>query len=128
MRNRTGSRTRHAVGVMTLLLAMTMVMSSVGAADSPWINVSTPGDGDILTYKDVVVAGNATPDTRSIFLGSEEFENGTMTNTKLRGENLTFNPMALFVDDFSGTGLDTKKWTILQDPNNVSLESGALKL
>lgn len=113
---------------MTLLLAMTMVMSSVGAVDSPWINVTAPGDGDVFTYKDVEVTGNATPDTRSIFLGKEEFENGTMNNTKLLGENITFNPMALFVDDFSGSVLNPAKWTILQDPGNVSLESGALKL
>ena len=54
MRKRSGSRSRYAVGAMTLLLAMTMVMSSVGAADSPWINVATPGNGDVLTYKDVL--------------------------------------------------------------------------
>jgi hypothetical protein len=128
MRKRSGSRKRYAVGVMTLLLAMTMVVSSVGAVDSPWIDVETPIDGSFLTYKDVLVTGNATPDTRSLSLGREEFENGTMTNTKMRGENLTFNPVALFVDDFSGPGLNTQKWTILQDPGNVSIESGALKL
>jgi len=128
MRKRSGSQSRYPVGVMTLLLVMTMVMSSVGAADSPWIDMETPDDGDILNSKDVLVTGKATPDPRSIILGSEDFENGTMTNTKMRGENLTFNPVALFVDDFSGPRLNTAKWTILQDPGNVSLETGALKL
>ncbi len=119
---------RLALVATVLWMALLIAVPPATAGDGPWVDIVTPEDGAVLTNKMVTVNGTAVAEPRWVTLGLSEFENGTMTNTKVRGDNLVFNPVVLFEDQFNGATLDTDKRTILADPDNVSLESGALKL
>ncbi len=100
----------------------------VTLAEGPWIEVTSPEDGGWVTSSDLEVTGNATPIYSSMVLEGESMPNGTGYGLSWDGANLTLRPEELFLEEFSGTELDTDTWTVVRDQGDIVVENGWLTL
>ncbi len=107
--------------VLCLFVAPTVVGSG------PLIDIQSPSDGDAVTSRQVTVLGTASEPTNVLTLSGEDLVHAEMANVRWVNDNLTFRPDMVFVDQFTAS-LDPAKWIIERDPQNVSIENGALKL
>jgi hypothetical protein len=118
-------RGTHVVS-LAVLMALTIALGS--AAQGPLVDVTSHEDGCWVTTKEVLVEGTAAPVDRTVLLEGEDLAHGEHAGIDWDGEGLAFSPRRLFWDGFDAQTLDTARWTVLEDPDNVSLEDGALKL
>jgi hypothetical protein len=121
-----GSRERY-VAALAIMATLAMVLMPVAAASGPWIEVLSHTDGEHVTTKEVRVHGTAVAPQRTINFEGEDLVHGQMAGIKWVNNNLTYRPELVFGDQFNGI-LDPKAWPFIQDPQNVSLTNGALKL
>lgn len=121
-----GHRRRY-VAALALLAMLTMVAAPAAATGGPWIDLLSHSDGDVLLSKEVTVHGTVTEPVHTLTFKGEDLVHGEMSNIKWVNDNLRFRPLMVFEDQFVSS-LDPSKWTIVRDPENVTLEDGNLKL
>lgn len=105
-----------------------MMLLPPSGAEGPWIEVTSPDDGDWVTNPDLTVEGNAVPPTIIDVLGGEYIVNGTGFGFVRDGTTIRMSPREMFSDDFSGMTLDTEKWQVIRYPAGITFENGHLKL
>jgi hypothetical protein len=105
-----------------------MVMPAVPQAEAagPWLYLNEPADGVNLTTKEVTVEGCSTALSYSLDLGSTELGDHPGANMAWESGALVMRPVESFSDGFSGSSLNTTKWTFLRDSGSTDLDRGRL--
>lgn len=114
----------------TLLLVLLSVLVATGVAlaedDAPDLTVDSPADGDWFTDPAITVEG--TTDTTALTevlnmtaLGIESGDGVVIEDGKL-----VYKVTPYFVDEFTGSALNTTLWSTLGDTEHLSVENGTL--
>jgi hypothetical protein len=112
---------------MAMLAVLFMMAAPMAASEGPWLDVTSHSDGDVVTDRQVTVRGTVSEPTQTLSFSGEDLAHAQMANVRWLNDNLTFRPKLMFSDQFNGP-LDPSKWTIVRDPQNVTIEAGALKI
>lgn len=123
MKSRGTGRAAKLMLVATLL----MMIASTAASAGPTVNVLSHEDGGYATTREVTVSGNATAPLNTITFDGEDLAHAEMFSIKWVDGNIVYRPSLVFGDQFD-LRLDPDKWTIVRDPQNVSVEAGSLKI
>jgi hypothetical protein len=118
---------RRQLTFVTLIVLLVMLVAPVAAAIGPWVQVTSPSDGDAITTKQVTVSGKAGETVETLTLSGEDLVHGEMANIRWVSDDLVYRPRSMFSDQFIGP-LDSEKWPTVVDQDNVSIENGALLL
>lgn len=112
---------------LTMLAVISMIFAPLVASEGPWIDVESPEDGEHLTTRTVTVRGTTAEPVHTLSLSGEDLVHAEMVNTRWVNDKVVYRPVQVFGDQF-GAVLDPSKWTIVRDPENVTLENGVLKI
>lgn len=127
MPERMKARGKGRATTLVLMATFLMMVASALASAGPTVNVLSHEDGGFATSREVTVSGNATASQSTLTFEGEDLAHAEMYSTKWVDGNIVYRPSLVFEDQFD-VRLDTDKWTIVRDPQNVSVEGGALKI
>jgi hypothetical protein len=113
--------------LVTLAMAV-MIMPAVPTveAEGPLLYLHEPADGVNLTTREVTVEGCSTARSYSLNLGSAELGGHPGANMAWESGALVMRPVESFSEGFSGSSLNTTKWTFLRDSGSTGLDRGRL--
>jgi ASC-1-like (ASCH) protein len=116
--------------MLVSLLGLAVILSTLVSADkNPYLEITSPSDGDFFTDPGLTVEGWANHKNLSMFnnftnLGAVELAGLSIDNDG----TLILTCELVFAEEFEGDTLDTDKWNIVYDDGFMEVVNGKLRM
>ncbi|MCK5254060.1 MAG: hypothetical protein KAQ96_13965, partial [Thermoplasmata archaeon] len=113
-----------------LILVLLCVLFAMGVTlaedDAPALTVDSPADGDWFTDPAITVDGTTDITALTEVLNMTALGMKTGDGVVIEGGKLVYKVTPYFVDEFTGSALNTTRWSTLGNTEHLSVENGTL--